>query len=355
LQRLPLISANWCGGASVEYAAMALLSAGLAGRTAGARFRAGLSLARSSALIFTLAAAPLSETAHAHGIAGNRYFPGTLTFDDPAVADEAIVPNFSNWDHSDTGGNVTDNRINWSFTRLLTPTVGFFIDNGWMDRNWGPSHRAGFDVTTLGVKWEVYRDNPGEALISASVAWGIGHSGAQGIAADAPDTIKPGLFFGKGFGDLPVSVSWLRPFGITGAFVLEHPTGSVSRNFGIDPMSGQLAPMATSNVDILHWGFAVEFSTLYLTSRFTGGPPKEEPFNQLVPLVEFAFDSSKGTKTIATMNPGLSYVAVTWQIAVEAIVPLNSVSGHNIGARAQLLLFLDDLAPSLFGKPLLSH
>ena len=184
---------------------------------------------------------------------------------------------------------------------------------------------------------------------------GIGHSGAQAVNASAPDTIKPGVFFGKGFGDLPDSVSWLQPFGITGALVLEHPTGSISSNLGIDPISGQLGPMLTHNVDILHWGFAVEFSTLYLTSRFTGGPPREEPLNQLVPLVEFAFDSSQGTKSIATMNPGLSYVAVTWQIAVEAIVPLNSASGHTIGGRAQLLLFLDDLAPSLFGKPLLSR
>ena len=137
--------------------------------------------------------------------------------------------------------------------------------------------------------------------------------------------------------------------------MLEHPTGSVSTNFGIDPITGQLGPLLTHHVDILHWGFAVEFSTLYLTSRFTGGPPKEEPLDQLVPLVEFAFDSSRGTKSIATMNPGLSYVAVTWQIAVEAIVPLNSASGRGIGGRAQLLLFLDDLAPSLFGKPLLSR
>src|SRR6476619_1652743 len=34
--------------------------------------------------------------AHAHGIAGNRYFDGTLTFDDPAVADEAILPYYEN-------------------------------------------------------------------------------------------------------------------------------------------------------------------------------------------------------------------------------------------------------------------
>jgi hypothetical protein len=165
----------------------------------------------------------------------------------------------------------------------------------------------------------------------------------------------PGLFFGKGFGDLPDNLSRLRPFSVTGAVVLEHPTGSVSTNSGIDPLSGQLGSMTTRNVAITHWGFAVEFSTLYLTSRFAGGPPKDEPLNRVVPFVEFAFDSSRGTKSIATMNPGLSYVAVAWQIAVEAIVPLNSTSGHNIGARAQLLLFLDDLAPSLFGKPSLSR
>jgi len=47
--------------------------------------------------------------------------------------------------------------------------------------------------------------------------------------------------------------------------------------------------------------------------------------------------------------------AVVWQMSFEVIVPLNSQGGHDLGTRARLLLFLDDLAPSLFGKPLLSH
>jgi len=64
--------------------------------------------------------------------------------------------------------------------------------------------------------------------------------------------------------------------------------------------------------------------------------------NQLVPLVEFSFDSPRGQKTMATMNPGFSYVAVSWQVAMEAIVPLNSEAGRSVGARAQLLLFLQD-------------
>jgi len=103
-------------------------------------------------------------------------------------------------------------------------------------------------------------------------------------------------------------------------------------------------------------GFSIQYSTLYLTDRFTPGKlPKNEPVHQFIPLIEFAFDSSRGEKTAATMNPGLAYVAGTWQIAVEAIVPINSEAGRAVGGRAQLLLFLDDLMPSLFGKPLLSR
>jgi hypothetical protein len=211
-------------------------------------------------------------------------------------------------------------------------------------------------VTNIGIKGEVYRNDLHETLISAGLAWGVGHSGAQGVGANAPDLITPGIFFCKGFGDLPDSLGWLRPFAITGALTLAHPTTGASTNLGIDPQTGQLGPMLTRNVDTLHWGFAVEFSTLYLTNRFTPGKlPKEEPLNQLVPLVEFSFDSPRGQKTVATMNPGLSYVAVTWQIAAEAIIPLNSEAGRSVGGRAQLLLFLDDLIPSLFGKPLLSR
>ena len=56
----------------------------------------------------------------------------------------------------------------------------------------------------------------------------------------------------------------------------------------------------------------------------------------------------------ATINLGFAYVATTWQIAAEVIVPLNRAGGNGTGFRAQLLFFLDDLIPSLFGAPLLS-
>jgi hypothetical protein len=89
--------------------------------------------------------------------------------------------------------------------------------------------------------------------------------------------------------------------------------------------------LAHLRAETIHWGLSLQYSTYYLTNRFTGGPPKEEPLNQFLPLVEFSFDSPLGQSTIATMNPGFAYVAVKWQIAAEAVVPLNREAGNGMG------------------------
>jgi hypothetical protein len=289
-----------------------------------------------------------AHSADAHGIAGNRFFVGTLTFDDPSVADEAIVPNFSTLKHPAEGGSAVDNRFDWSFTRLLTPVLQVQVDSGW------PTPRtSGFATTDVGVKSEIYRNNQHEMLVSAGILWGIGHSGTQAVGADEPNSIQPGVLFGKGFGDLPEGLAWLRPFAITGAFVDELPFGTTTTSLGLNAPSGKLQSVLVPTVETLHWGLSIQYSTYYLTSRFTGGPPKD-PLNQLLPLVEFSFDTPRGQNPAATMNPGFAYVAVAWQFAAEVIVPLNREAGSSTGFRAQLLFFLDDLIPELFDKPLLS-
>jgi hypothetical protein len=296
------------------------------------------------------------DAAQAHGIAGNRFFPGTMTFDDPAVADEFLVLPFglSHPIDSSGGPNVLDSAVSWSFARLLTSDMSIGVNGGWINRTGsGFPAQSGFDQTSITLKRLLYRNDLHEILISASLSWGIGGSGSQGVGANKPDTLLPSITFGKGFGDLPDQLAWLRPFAVTGAVSLEMPLSASSVNFGFDPTTGQFGPMVGANVTTVHWGFAVEYSTLYLTNRFVPGQlPKEEPLHQLIPLIEFAFDSPNGQKTAATMNPGLSYVEDVWQVSAEVIVPLNGQGGHRVGFRTQLLLFLDDLAPSLFGKPL---
>ena len=63
---------------------------------------------RKAVLAFALFSS--AHSADAHGIAGNRFFVGTLTFDDPSVADEAVVPNFSTLNQPVEGGRAVDNR-----------------------------------------------------------------------------------------------------------------------------------------------------------------------------------------------------------------------------------------------------
>ena len=75
-------------------------------------------------LLIALAMLASVHSAHAHGIAGNRFFPGTLAFDDPAVADEAILPNFSSFKRPGEGGNVVDNRFDWAFFRREMTALG---------------------------------------------------------------------------------------------------------------------------------------------------------------------------------------------------------------------------------------
>ena len=103
---------------------------------------------------------------------------------------------------------------------------------------------------------------------------------------------------------------------------------------------------------MLHWGASLQFSTLYLTDRFTPGRlPAEEPLFQWVPLVELSIDTPRHGKTSVTVLPGIAYVGDTYQVAAELIIPLNREAGRGVGVKVNLLLFLDDVVPSIFGKP----
>ena len=95
-------------------------------------------------------------------------------------------------------------------SRMLTPVLQVEIDSGWIHRNWPTTRSSEFAPTDVGIKSEIYRNNQHEMLVAAGALWGIGHSGAQTVGADEPNSFQPGVFFGKGFGDLPDWLAWLR-------------------------------------------------------------------------------------------------------------------------------------------------
>jgi hypothetical protein len=295
------------------------------------------------------------QPAHAHGIAGNRLFPGTLSFEDPAVMDELVLNGASLKHPPQAGDDVVDNTFSWEFSRLLTPTLSLTVSNGYIHRDWSNVSRSGFDETSLMLKTLLWQSDLHEVMISAGLAGSIGGSGAQGVGANQFSSVAPSLFFGKGFGDAPAALAWLRPFAVTGVLSAEVPTVGTSTTLN-NSLPGQLLPEPFTTSTVLHWGLSIQYSTFYLGPRFTPGHlPNQEPLYQFIPLVEFAIDSPVGKPSVATVNPGLVYVADKYQIGAEAILPLNNAAGHSTGVRMQLLLFTDDLIPSVFGKPVFSR
>jgi hypothetical protein len=95
------------------------------------------------------------------------------------------------------------------------------------------------------LKALLYRSDPHEILLSAGLIWELGGSGNRAVGGDKPNILQPGIFFGKGFGDLPARLAWFRPFGIAGAVTAELPTRDTTTIVGIDPLTDRFGPMVT--------------------------------------------------------------------------------------------------------------
>jgi hypothetical protein len=290
------------------------------------------SLAVSSA-IFTVVGLGLAAV-QAHGFVGDRFFPPTIATDDPFATDELLLPSVSyskSSDHPPVG--TTD--VGFEFDKEIFPKFALGISGDWLNLNQGgvPT-TSGFDNFTLSAKYQLWQNDKHEAIFSIGGEWEIGGSGSKQVGADSRSTFTPTVYFGKGLGDLPDALKYARPFAITGTLGEDLPDSA-------DPNS-------------LEWGFALEYSLPYLQQQVKDiGLP--EPFKNMIPLVEFSFDSPQnrgGGETTGTINPGVLYETKYFQIGAEAIIPVNNASGRDVGAVVQLQIFLDDIWPKWFGHPL---
>ncbi|HVB17920.1 MAG TPA: hypothetical protein VNF04_15385 [Stellaceae bacterium] len=280
-----------------------------------------------------------SSAALAHGFAGERFFPATLLTDDPFVADEMSLPTITRNPTGADGSQETD--IETDLSKRITSDLGFTIGDQWEYlQPKGAAAATGFGTLNTGLQYQLFVNAPHEAigLLNLGVSWG--HSGrVQALGADDFTTISPGFDFGKGFGDLPNSLAYLRPFALTGNLSVDFPTKTESAG--------------TPNPNNFNYGFAFEYSLPYLQCCVKDIGLRR-PFSQLIPLVEVAFstplDRDQGLSTTGTIQPGIIWSGQYFQIGVEAILPANRPSGKGIGGLVQLHFYLDDAFPSTFGK-----
>ena len=279
----------------------------------------------SAALLLPMA------NAHAHAIVGDRVFPATMAVDDPGVSDELDLEN-GRFKDGDGGTSTTSFEYNKTLTKDLALSVG----GAWLDED----EAKGFDNFSLGAKYVFYTNPQHELMLSTGLDWDIGGSGSTKVA-DSFSTITPAVFFGKGMGDLPDSVAYLKPFAVTGSLGFAMPT----QNFS----DGE------RNAQAVEWGATLQYSIPYLQQHVKDMDiPK--PFANAIPVVEFAFETptsgEDNGKTTGTINPGVIFMGQQAQFGLEAQLPLNSDSGHGVGYLAQVHFYLDDIFPQTIGRPI---
>jgi hypothetical protein len=303
-------------------------------------------LARFCVPLGMLSLATMPHRASAHGFAGDRFFPATISTDDPFVANELSLPTFQAIRQPGAPPTKTFD-LSADVALKLTPNFGIEAKDGYMfQKSPGSRLRTGFDNVEVGGKYQFLVNAEHEAIVSVGVNAEIGGTGRTSIGTDRFSTITPGLFFGKGLGDLPDSVSALRPFAVTGQIGVSFPTrSSVGQGSGAQQVSNRLG-----------WGVALEYSLIYLEGHVKDIGLRA-PFNRLIPLVEFAMQTPLNRltgPTTGTVNPGIIWSGQYCQLGIEAIIPINSHTGNNVGFVGQLHFYLDDILPKVFSKPLIN-
>ncbi len=297
--------------------------------------------------------------AGAHEIVGNRMFPATLAIDDPGVADELSLPTVA---ISKTGDvpPVKQLDISGEYSKLITEDFAVSFSPTWthLYAPGGPNMvgASGFQNIETTFKYRVFKNAEHEFVASVGLNIEWGGSGAQDVGADRFTTYTPMVYFGKGFGDLPATMGWARPFALTGQVGYAIPSSNATVTF--DPDSGDVD--TEFNPRVLIWGASLQYSLPYLKSSVVDlGLP--DFINRLIPLVEASLQtpvsnvSTSGTVTTGTINPGVIWVGDKFQVGVEAMIPVNRQSGSNVGAIAQLHFFLDDIFPNSIGRPIFGN
>lgn len=262
------------------------------------------------------------SVANAHGIAGNRYFPPTISVEDPYAAHEmhAVVGRVP------VGGSNNSNAMssNVMIGGGIEPIDGFgiAIDGLYRSPNASLTPEAnGFDNLYYTIKKELTINDEREFAFTVGLYGQVGGTGGPGVINST--TYAPTVFYAKGFGDLPNSMRLLKSLAVTGVL-------------GYQMSTDQGQPTA------LNWGFTLQYSFLYLNQhvRPTGWG---EPWNSLVAVVEFPLQTCMSGicngQVTGSVNPGLVWVGPAFNLSAEAVFPINNQSGRGVGMLFQINKF----------------
>jgi hypothetical protein len=226
-----------------------------------------------------------------------------------------------------------------SLTKKLADTVSITLDSEWdsVSPNAPDEPQAtGFNNLGITLKYAFFINPEHEAILSAAVE-ATAPVGNAAVGAEQDWSFKPFLLCGKGFGDLPRSLQYLRPLAVQcdGGFEIS-----------IDH----------ARTTTLAYNMAWQYSIPYLQS-FVRDVGLGWPFNDLIAVTEFNFEhgvhgEDSGQSRYFT-TPGIVYMDRYVEVGVAGRFPLTGQAHQEInwGVVGIVDLFIDDIFPATQWQP----
>ncbi len=275
-----------------------------------------------------------ATSAHAHGVVGQRSFIEPFVTEDVNPKNEFVIAR-PEWDEGRDGRTFT---LGFGLEKKLSDRFSITLDSSWLDTSPvdGP-HETGFGNLNATLKYAFFIDPAHEAITSIALE-SAAPTGTRRVGAEGDWAFKPFFLYGKGFGDLPRALNYLRPLAVQGDAGFEVSTDH------------------DRSTKFAH-NIAVEYSIPYLQS-FVRDFGVGWPFRNLIADVEFNFEhgvnGAEHGKTAAFATPGIVYMDRWVEVGVAGRFPLNQHTSQELdwGVIGIVDLFIDDILPWTRWQPI---
>lgn len=267
--------------------------------------------------------------AHAHGVVGQRSFIEPFIAEDVNPKNEFVIGR-PEWDHSRDGKTLA---IGFGLEKKISDHFSLTLDSSWVEispKAKDEMHQSGFDDMGITGKYAFWI-NPAHEAITSIALEARAPTGTTNVGAEKDWSFKPFLLYGKGAGDLPKSLEYLRPLAVQGDAGFE-----VSTNH--------------DRTTTFAHNIAVQYSIPYLQS-FVHDFGARWPFNDLIGVTEFNFEhpvhgAGVGEAKVTT-TPGIVYMDRYVELGVAGRFPLNAAAHRELdwGIVWIVDVFIDDLFP----------
>ena len=288
------------------------------------------------AVAIVLGCLAAAERADGHGVVGQRSFIEPFIAEDANPKNEFVIGR-PEWDHGREGRTLS---VGFGLEKKLADRFSLTLDSEWLalyPDETGEDNPSGFANLGLTLKYAFLVNPVHEAIVSAALE-STAPTGTTAVGAGVDPSFKPFLLYGKGAGDLPSGLGYLRPFAVQGDAGFEITTDR------------------ERSTSFAH-NLAVQYSIPYLESavRDFGLP---WPLGNLIGDVEFNFEhgvnGEEQGKTTAIVTPGVVYMDRWVEVGVAGRFPLNSTTHQELdwGIVFIVDLFIDDLFPWTRWQPI---